>query len=222
MDYNEIGQTELFRGLSMSDVKKLCDCLGASIRNYKKGETVVREGETLKRFGVVLGGKASSYKTDASGKVFTVSVINEGGYIGVLLAGGTGSDEHNRFSPVTVTARDRLTVLFIPVDRLIRQCSSNCRLHTIVIGNFISGISEKAMQLYERIDCLIKPTVREKVMNFLDERCKRSQTAKINIEFNREGLAEYLNIERSSLSRELSRMKNDGIIDYNKNTFTLL
>ncbi len=90
----------------------ICDCLGVQIRNYEAGKVIVSEGEVLRQFGVVLGGRAESQKFDASGKVFTVSVITEGGYIGILLA-GTGGNEGYAASPVTVTATDRLTVMFV-------------------------------------------------------------------------------------------------------------
>ena len=221
MTAKEMERLELFRGLTATEIRKVCDCLGAYTRHFNKNETVVSEGETLKQFGVVLGGRARSFKTDVSGKVFTVSVIDEGGYIGVLLAGGAGS-VLERSSPVTVTAQDRLSVLFIPLNQLVRQCSKSCSFHAAVLNNFIAGISEKAMLLYERIDCLIKITVREKVMAYLTETAKRAGSSSFEIDFNREGLAEYLNTERSALSRELSKMKKDGLIDYHKNIFKIL
>ena len=212
---------ELFQGLNDSQIRQLCDCFGAHIADYNEGEIIVGEGEKLKRFAVVLKGQACSFKTDISGKVFTVSVIKEGGYIGAFLVG-----DKNKYSPVTVTARDNLTVLFVPFNSLVRQCEKSCLAHSMVLSNFITGISAKAMLLFERIDCLIKPTIREKVMAYLIQ-CRdcgdggRAQP-EITIPFNREQLAEYLNVERSALSRELSKMKRDALIDYNKNIFTIL
>ncbi|MCL2071449.1 MAG: Crp/Fnr family transcriptional regulator [Oscillospiraceae bacterium] len=219
MNYSEMERIGLFRKLNSSEIRKVCTCFGAYTRNYAKGKTVVREGDVLKQFGVVLGGQARAFKSDVSGKEFTVSVINEGGYIGLLLAGGSSSCP--RCSPVTVTASDRLTVLFLPLNKLLRQCSGNCSAHVKVLGNLIGGISEKAMLLYERIDCLIKPTIREKVSEYLSQQSKLAGGDSFTVAFDREGMADYLNTERSALSRELSKMKNDGLIDYRKSSFKI-
>jgi CRP-like cAMP-binding protein len=215
MNFNEMEKLNLFKGLNSTEIRHFCECFGASVRHFKKGKAVVHEGDTVKQFGVVIGGEAKSYKSDISGKRFTVSVIKEGGYIGALLAGMTQAP-----SPVTVEATDRLSVLFVPFNKLILQCDRNCRCHTKILNNFIGGISEKAMFLYERIDCLIKPTVREKIFMFLGRYTKTGES--FEIEFDREGLADYLNVDRSALSRELSRMKREGIIDYNRNVFRVL
>ena len=218
MNYSEMERLDLFRGLNSTEISHICNCFGTSIVNYKKNETVVGEGEKLKKFGIVLAGTASSFKIDISGKVFTVAVIKKGGYIGAFLA--SDSEKH---SPVTVMATDRLTVLFIPFKRLVQQCGKNCSAgsaHTKVLTNFITGVCEKAMLLFERIDCLIKPTIREKAMAYLVQQSNGQAT--FDIPFNREQLAEYLNTERSALSRELSNMKKDSLIDYKKNFFEIL
>jgi len=210
MDYSNL---DLFQGLTETEIKQVCDCFGVTVSRYDKGEGVVYEGERLSHFMVVLEGIAHSYKTDIHGKQFTVSIIGQGGYIGAFLAG-----DPSRSSPVAVIAQSELTVLFIPFDKIIRQCERSCKAHAKVTANFIAGISAKAMLLFERIGCLIKPTIREKVMAYLAQfGCEQ-----IELPFDREGLAEYLNVERSALSRELSKMKKDSLIDYHKNHFTIL
>ena len=213
MNYSKYSDLELFRGLDNTEIKQVCDCFGITVGEYDKGEGVVYQGERLSHFMVVLEGTANSYKTDIHGKWFTVSVINRGGYIGAFLAG-----DSSRTSPVAVTAQSKLTVLFVPFDKVVQQCERNCKAHTKVTANFIAGISAKAMLLFERIDCLIKPTIREKVMAYLSQ----FGCSQVQVPFDREGLAEYLNVERSALSRELSKMKKDELIDYNKNNFTIL
>jgi len=214
MNYSQFERLDLFRGLKTAEIQQFCECFGGTVRHFKRGSTVVREGDLLKQFGVVVGGEAKSYKTDISGKQFIVTVIKEGGYIGALLAGMT-----NKQSPVTVEASDKLSVLFVPFAKLTKPCKNNCSCHPKIISNFIGGISEKAMLLYERIDCLIKPSIREKMFMFL---AQYERDVSFEIPFDREGLAEYLNVDRSALSRELSRMKSEGIIDYHRNTFTIL
>jgi CRP-like cAMP-binding protein len=217
MNYKEMTRLGLFKGMNAGDIRKICECFGAYTREFKKGETVICEGDAVKSFGVVVGGSARSYKTDINGSIFTVALIGEGGYIGILLAGLAAEYKH---SPVTVEATDRLTVLFVPFRRLIKQCGENCSHHNKIMNNFICGVSAKAMLLYERIDCLIQPTTREKVLAFLLQQSPAGESFEIG--FDRERLAEYLNVDRSALSRELSRMKKDGVIEYNRSRFTVL
>ncbi|MCL2036279.1 MAG: Crp/Fnr family transcriptional regulator [Oscillospiraceae bacterium] len=220
MNYSHsgLGRLALFAGMNSDEIKQLCDCFDLRTADYRKGEIIVSEGEAVKRFAVVLAGNARSFKTDVSGKVFTVSVIEEGGYIGILLAG------QDKLSPVTVEATDRLTVLSLPFEKVTRQCRQSCAGHSKLLNNFICGISQKAIHLYERIDCLIKPSMREKILAYMAQQPRLSQTKnayQVILSFDREKFAEYLNADRSALSRELSAMKKEGIIDYHRNVFKI-
>ena len=219
MFYNQLDRLSLFKELTNGEAQRVCECLGANPRQFKKGETVISEGGRVKQFGIVLGGRAESFKSDPSGRRFTVAVINEGGYIGILLAGLADSQ---RRSPVTVIATDRLTVLFVPFDKLVRPCSNACKAHTKVLSNFIEAVSDKALFLFQRMDCLVKPNIRQKVLTYLHQAALEQQSNTVELEFDREGLGDYLNVERSALSRELSNMKKDGWIDYYRNVFKLL
>jgi CRP-like cAMP-binding protein len=208
MNYQQLKHIPLFQGLGSSEISKVYDCFGGEIRHYEIGKVVINAGETLKKFGVVLGGQAQVCGINSC----VVTAIYEGGYIGALLSG--------KSSPVTVKAADSLTVLFLPFNKLTGQCLKNCKYHTKVLNNFIDEISSKAISLYKRIDCLVKPTIREKVMAYFNQFEHFEQS--FDIPFNREEMAKHLNVERSALSRELSKMKNDGLINFRKNTFKLL
>ncbi|MCL2634330.1 MAG: Crp/Fnr family transcriptional regulator [Oscillospiraceae bacterium] len=218
MSFRDMERLPLFDGLNRVEIRNVYECFGGEIREYAKGEIVIHEGDEVKRFGVVLGGQAHSLKNDVSGKSYIVTVLREGGYIGILLAGSAG-----RRSPVTVVATDRLTVMFLPFNKLVRLCNKNCSVHARVILNFIGGISQKAMLLHERNDCLIKTTIREKVMTYLTIQSQGISMGKpFEIPLDREELAQYLNVDRSALSRELSKMKKENIIDYYKSTFRII
>jgi len=214
MNYTDFEKLPLFHGMKLADIQRACDCFGIYEKQYNEGKIVLDEGDSVKAFGVVIAGEAKSYKTDVYGKRFTVSVIKEGQYIGLLLAGMA-----NRGSPVTVEATDRLSVLYVPFARIMRQCDKCCSFHSKIISNLFSGLCEKTMHLHERIDCLLKPNIREKVFMFLSQYEQTDE--EFEIEFDREGLAEYLNVERSALSRELSRMRSDKIIDFKRNRFKI-
>ena len=124
-------------------------------------------------------------------------------------------------SPVSVQAQDEASVLMIPYDRVLAPCEKACPKHDRLLRNYISIVAEKGLILHERINCLLKPTVREKILAYLLRVSHEQKSSSFQIPLNRNAMSEYLNIERSALSRELSSMKRDGLIDYHRNNFRL-
>lgn len=216
MEYIKVlERSPLFNGIPRVDIKVVLECLSASVREYGKGGVILREGEANDDIGILLSGSARSVKTDVNGKLVIVTMLWPGDYIGVLLAASRG-----RKSPVTVEALCGLSVLFIPVSRMLER--SDCPHHPALLGNLLDGLAEKALVLHDRNDCLIKPTIRAKVLTFLEREAQRAHSRSLCIAMDRGAMAEYLDVDRSALSRELAWMKRDGIIDYDKNWFKLL
>ena len=218
MEYSEVLQkSRLFDGIDERGIAMLIKCLGAEYKEYEKNDTILWEGNSLTKVGIVLSGNVRSVKTNVSGKSIIVSLIEEGSYIGILLAASLG-----RKSPVTLEAQESLKILFFSTDKILGVCDKSCPEHIRLFRNFLDATAEKALDLYDRIDCLTQPTVREKVITYLSKAAQKQGTRMFMIPLNRSALADYLNVERSSLSRELSNMKKDGIIDFFSNTFKLL
>ena len=165
----------------------------------------------------MLSGHARSIKWDASDKIIIITLLQQGSEIGVLLAARPGHE-----SSVWVQAQDDVEVLHIPYDCMVARCKKNCPQHEKMMRNYISIVAEKGLVLHERINCLLKPTLREKIITYLLRASREQQSKVFTIPMNRNALAEYLNIERSALSRELSYMKRDGLIDYHRNSFKLI
>lgn len=207
----------LFAGIMQNDIEEMLHCFSAVCKKYEKGEMVIWEGDTVNDVGIVLSGSARTTKTDISGKLVIVTLLNPGSYIGVLLAAS-----HERKSPVSVQALESLSVLFIPVRNMLKLCNRLCLRHERLLQNLIDGVAEKALVLHDRNDCLIKPTIRDKILTYLMRIYNETGHKAFTIPFDREAMAEYLNVDRSALSRELSWMKKDGLIDFYKNNFKLL
>lgn len=215
MDYlDALEKSPLFRGIPYGDIEAILGRLSAVRREYGKGETVLWEGEAVSDIGILLSGSARSVKTDVSGKLVMVTLLEPGSYIGVLLAAS-----HDRKSPVSVQALCGISALFIPVRNILER--SDCPRHPELLANLLDGIAEKALVLHDRNDCLIKPTIRDKVLTFLAREANKAGSRSFTASMGRCAMAEYLDVDRSALSRELSRMKRDGLIDFNKNTFEL-
>jgi len=213
----DLTKTTLFSGIEQLDMKKLLACIQARIVGYKKNELIVEQGSKVYNFGIMLSGHGRAFKVDTMGKVIIITLLQKYSEIGVILA---ASFDHK--SPVSVQAQEDLSVLLIPYDGLITRCKKNCPQHDRLLRNYINIVAERGLVLHERIDCLLKPTVREKILSYLTRVSCEQNSRTIFVPIDRYAMSEYLNIERSALSRELSQMKRDEIIDFHKNVFKLM
>lgn len=216
VDYNRLIHTNLFTGISQENAVHLLSCLKAQMIDYPDDTVIIEEGVPVRNFGVLLSGRGRSYRNDSEGNTLTLTLLKSGSEIGVILAASSG-----RPSPVSVAVEKGSTILFLSYDRLIKSCTGNCPCHQLLIRNFIGIAAQKGLILHERIDCLLRPTARDKIMTYLKKSAPSSGSGTFTIPLDRNAMAEYLNMDRSALSRELSRMKKDGIIDFYKSTFRL-
>ena len=216
-NYVDLVKTSLFTGISQKEIPSLLKCMQAKCVNYNKGEFIIDKDSYVYDFGVMLSGNGRVIIWDESDRIVIITLLSKGSEIGVLLAASKDSK-----SPVFVQALDNASVLMIPYENVFNRCKENCRSHEFLLRNFINAVAAKGLLLHERIDCLIRPTVRGKILAFLQRLSHEQQNSLVIVPFNRNTMAEYLNIERSSLSRELSNMKHDGVLDYHRNSFRLL
>lgn len=212
----DLAQTKLFSGIEPDEIAGLIDCIHARRVEYAKGEFIVEEGSKVYDFGILLSGHGRAIKWDSNDKLIIITLLKRGSEVGVILA---ASLDHR--SPVSVEALDDVSVLLIPFDCVFNSCEKACPQHSKLLRNYINIVAEKGLVLHDRIDCLLKSTVREKILAYLLRVSRERQSQTFSIPLNRNTMAEYLNIERSALSRELSSMKRDGLIDYHKNSFKL-
>jgi CRP-like cAMP-binding protein len=216
---NSLCQSRLFSGISKNDIPPMLKCLSATRKEYAKDEMVVREGDFVDDVGIILQGTAQSTKLNVKGKQIIVSLHYPGGYTAVLTAASRG-----RRCPMSVQAIEPLEVLFIPIQSILSPCTKlgMAQAHEQLLGNLFDSIAERALELHDRNDCLIMPTIRDKVLTYLTRVLREAGTETFTIPFDREAMAEYLDVDRSALSRELSWMKRDGLIDFYRNEFKLL
>ncbi len=212
----DLVHTKLFSGIPPAEMPGLIDCIHAQRVDYVKGDFIVEEGRNVYDFGIMLSGRGQSIKWDAADRLIIITLLEKGSEIGVMLA---ANPDHK--SPVSVQAQDEVSVLRIPYDRIIERCPKGCPKHERLLRNYIAIVAEKGLVLHERIDCLLKPTVRDKILTYLQRVSHEQKSRTFSIPMNRNAMADYLNVERSALSRELSHMKRDKLIDYHRNSFRL-
>lgn len=206
----------LFAGIKPELILRLLRCIGAREVKVPKGGRIIEEGEPVAQFSILLSGSGRSVKTDAEGRVILITLLSPGSEIGVLLC---ANQDHR--SPVTVQADEDSSVLMVRFSGLMARCAENCPQHERLIQNYAGVLARKGLTLHERIDCLLRPTVREKIMAYLNRASREQGGFSIKLPPDRSAMAEYLNVNRSALSRELSSMKHDGLIDYYKSNFEL-
>lgn len=210
-----LAKSSLFDGIALRAIPGLVSGLGAVTKSYDKGEMILWEGDRTDRVGILLSGRARSTKTDPHGRQVIVTLLEPGSYIGLLLAASGG-----RPSPVSVETLEFARVLFMPLSPLIsrREIPGQERLMT----NLMRDLAGKALLLHDRNDCLIRSSIRDKVLTFLAREAENAGKRAFTVRMNREAMADYLHVDRSALSRELSHMQRDGLITFHKNRFQLL
>ena len=209
-------QTKLFAGVEEEDVFSMLSCLGARLRTYKKGEYVLRQGQRLSDILVLAEGSLYIQKDDYWGNRSILGHIGVGEIFGEAYASPESGALLN-----DVVAVENSSVFFFDVKRVITTCSSACRFHTLVVQNLFFAISEKNRSLVQKLDYLSRRTTREKLISYLSEEAKKQNSAYFTIPFNRQQLADYLSVDRSAMSNELSKTRDDGLLEFEKNRFKL-
>ncbi len=212
-----IKRNPLFGEISGNDLKKMLSCLSADYRSYKQNSFIFLAGEMLRHIGIVLSGKIIIIKEDGSGNRGIIAEVYPGEMFGEAFACSEISS-----STVSAQAAVDSEVLLINYQRIFTSCTSACAFHTKMIENMMKILAKKVLILNQKVDIISKRTTREKLMAYFEIQKDNSKSNKFTIPFNREELADYLFVDRSAMSRELSRMRDERLIDFNKNKFELL
>ncbi|MGN0452428.1 MAG: Crp/Fnr family transcriptional regulator [Ruminococcus sp.] len=210
-------RTQLFAGVGNDDIISLLSCLGARLHTYKKGEYVLRQGEHLSDIIVLVEGNLHIQKDDYWGNRSILGQISVGEMFGEAYI----APESGALLNDVVTVADS-TVIFFDVKKIITTCSSACRFHTMVVQNMFFAISEKNRKLVQKLGHMSKRSTREKLISFLSEEAKQHNSSYFTIPFNRQQLADFLSVDRSAMSNELCKMRDEGLLEFEKNTFRLL
>lgn len=209
--------TRLFSGVGNDEISAMLNCLQAKLVTYKKGEYVFRQGEHVNRISVLAEGKLLVQSDDFWGNRSIINVIS----IGEMFGEAYASPESEAI-PNDVIAEEDSTVIFFDIQKILTVCPSACKFHSIVIQNLFFAISDKNRKLVQKMGHMSKRTTRAKLISYLSEEARRQSKNTFTIPFNRQQLADFLSVDRSAMSNELCKMRDEGLISFNKNQFTLL
>lgn len=198
----------LFEGIKETELESLVENGGARVQAFQKDQFLIHQGDKAKGVGLVLEGRMHILREDFLGNREILAEVTAGDIFDEVYAILQGEPQS-----VAVAAASDGQVAFFSTERLLENRE--------VMGNMIKVLARKNLFLTRKMSHLSRKTIREKLISYLSEEGSRQGSADIHIPFNRQQLADYLSVERSALSRELSKMKDEEMIWFYKDHFLL-
>ncbi len=209
-------KSQLFSGVAEDEIEAMLDCLSAELRTYQKGSYVLHQGEYLHHITVLVAGSLLIQKDDFWGNRSIVNKISVGEMFGeAYVAPGSEALLND------VIATEDSAIIFFDVHKILTTCSSACRFHAMVIQNLFYAISVKNRSLVQKLGHMSRRTTREKLLSYLSEQAKKQGTSSFEVPFNRQQLADFLSVDRSAMSNELCKLRDEGLLSFERNRFQL-
>ena len=217
INFEELKKNTLFKGIAEEDLKKIIECVSPKIKKIKRGEFVFYAGDDVGSIYIILSGSMHIIDEDFWGNSSIVETMQRG----VLFGESYFLSSVQKYL-VSVTAAEDSFVLEINPLKLFEICSNGCPHHLTLVKNTLNIVSEKVVLLTVKLEHIMRRTIREKVLSYLTKCSQIEKSNSFYIPYSRQQLADYLCVDRSALSHELSVIQKQGLIRYNKNYFELL
>ena len=212
-----LSRSLLFSGVSQNELICMLKCLGVIYKNYTKGEYILKAGDKIDSVGIIVSGSAEIIKEDVFGRRTIMAHLKETDYFGeVMVCAGI------KTSISSVMALTDVVICYLEYSHILNRCGNSCEFHTRLIGNMLGILANKSIHLSKKIDYLLLKSMREKIIAYLLDCYKKVGTINLTLPFNRGELAEFLSVDRSALSRELGRMRDEGLITFKGRNITIL
>lgn len=209
-------KTKLFQGVSPEELSAMLQCLSAAERNYEKGDYLLRIGEVVDFMGIVLKGRIQIIQEDFWGNRNIVSLAEPGELFAEAYACVPGAP-----LGVSVVADTACSVLSMDIQKVLSTCENSCTFHARLIQNLLSTMAEKNLQLSHKVSFLAQRSTRKKLLSYLSAQSQRAGSPVFTIPFDRQELADFLSVDRSAMSSELGRLRDTGVLTFQKNQFEL-
>lgn len=211
-----IQKTPLFSGISDKETESLLGCLTPRVISFEKDTFVLRFGEQISELGLVLEGEAHILQEDFWGNRNLVAAVRAG----ELFAESYACTEGARLG-VSVLAVKPAKVLFLNVRRMMTGCTAACSFHARLMRNLLSLLAQKNLLLNRKLGHVSQRSTREKLLSYLSAEADRQGAVRFEIPFNRQQLADYLSVDRSAMSAALCRLRDEGLLYFERNRFEL-
>ena len=207
----------LFFGIREEDLLRMLVCLGARVEYFDKKYTVFSEGSPAKYIGIVLSGSVQIVQVDYYGYRSILSELSPSEVFAEAFACAETAS-----LPISAVMNEPGEVMLIDCSHILHTCSNNCGFHQTLIFNLMKDLALKAILFHQRVEITSKRTTREKLLAYLNVQGQKAGRNSFEIPFDRQELADFLAVDRSGLSVEIGKLKKEGIIEVEKNRFTLL
>jgi len=217
LEYNDLLlNSPLFAFLTKDELPYMLDCLEARTKHYGAKQFIIRETESTEEVGVVLKGQIQIITEDLFGNRSITAKLGPGELFGQVAA-----SKQANVSPVSVLAENECDILLLKFHKLVSPCTRACSFHSRVIENMMNVLAERNLMMNRKLSILSQRSIRDKLLAFLAWQSQDKQSNKFSISFNRDELADYLCVNRSALSREISTMVDEGLISNHRNNFVV-
>jgi CRP-like cAMP-binding protein len=213
ISYNEV---ELFKNIDESELEQLLMCIRSFKQDFRRDETIFMDTDHIQYVGIVLSGSVHMIKTDIWGKKSIFAFFMPGELFGESFA-----VQGDTSSAVNFEAAEDTKVLFLSASNIIHSCPNACSFHAQIATNLFRLLGFKNQKFINKLEVLSKGSTRDKLLAYISQLAQEQHSRYVNSPLSRSALAEYLSVNRSAMIRELSRMRNDGIIDFDKDTFII-
>lgn len=210
-------KSKIFKNIEENEVDLLLKCINNYRKTFKKGEIILREGEKTEYMGIVITGSVVVERADLWGNNTVLGVISPGG-----IFAETYSILNDEPLMINVYANEKSEILFLRTNEIFKTCEKSCNFHDQLILNLIRIASFKNLNLSRKILHTGPKTIRGKLLSFFSEWVKKENSLSFSIPYNRQQLADYLSVDRSAMSNELSKMQKEGILEFKKNKFKMI
>jgi len=212
-----LAKCPLFEQMSTLDREAIVRCLDAQPQRFSRGETILAEGEACKKLGIVISGCVQVLREDVDGSRSMMGKIGPGDLFAEVFA-LSGVET----MPVSVAAVEPSEVMLIDAQRIMYPCSNACGFHQQMIYNLMRILARKNLAFNQKIEITSRRTTRGKLMRYLMIQAKEASSRSFTIPYDRQELADYLEVDRSGLSAEIGKLRREGVLTCEKNRFTLL
>mgnify|MGYP000631563701 CR=1 FL=1 len=213
-DLKILENSRLFAGIRVDEIQPMLSCLQAVERKYPRGAYIFHTGEEVRALALLVRGTAHIQKEDFWGNRSLLASLAAGDIFAEAYAmPGSGAMRSD--------VVESCTVLLMDVERVLSRCTNSCAFHARLTENLFALLAEKNRILARKVDYLAQRTTRQRLLAYLSEQAQRAGSAEFTIPFNRQQLADFLSVERSAMSAELSRMQAEGLIETERSWFHL-
>ena len=206
----------LFYDIEDENLIPMLSCFGAAVKSYRKHETVFAEGDAVKSIGIVLSGEVQLERVDYDGNRSIVTTVYETHIFGESFA-CVGIEA----IPVNIVATEESEIMLVDVRKITTPCCNACNFHSKIIFNLLKITAAKNLVYHQKLEITSMRSTREKLMTYLRLEAKKNHSNSFQIPYDRQELADYLEVDRSGLSAEIGKLRREGVLRSEKNRFTL-